>query len=57
MSVSRVMAVDDAQEILLLVKVMLEREGIEVIEAGNGEMCLMKLNEGGSSPICSSLML
>jgi CheY-like chemotaxis protein len=42
---TKILVVDDEPEILLLVKLMLEKNGYEVIEARNGTECLEKLGE------------
>ncbi len=39
------MVVDDEPQILTVVRMMLEKEGYEVIDAKNGEECLMKLKK------------
>lgn len=41
----RIMIVDDEKDVLLLLKVVLEKEGYEVIEAGNGLEAYNKLTD------------
>ena len=40
-----VMVVDDEPKIRFVIKKILEKEGLSVIEAGSGEECIEKLNE------------
>lgn len=44
MGKARILVVDDEIEILEIVRVLLESEGYEIIEAANGEEALQKLN-------------
>jgi CheY-like chemotaxis protein len=42
---AKILVVDDEPEILMLVKMMLEKHGYDTIEARNGDECLEKLKE------------
>jgi CheY-like chemotaxis protein len=53
----RIMLVDDEPEIVYLVKLMLEREGYEVIEAKNGDECLEKLQSTMPDLILLDIMM
>lgn len=54
---TRIMVVDDEPEIRLLTRMMLEKEGYEVIEAGNGAECMDKLKEVKPNLILLDVMM
>lgn len=53
----KIMLVDDVPEIIYLVRMMLEREGYEVIEAKNGDECLEKLQNTAPDLIILDIMM
>lgn len=46
----KIMIVDDEKDILYLLRILLEKEGYEVIEAQNGKIAYQKLIEQNISP-------
>jgi len=54
---TEILIVDDEPKIVLLVRMMLEREGYKVAEAGNGEECLNKLKEKKPDLILLDVMM
>jgi CheY-like chemotaxis protein len=53
----KILLVDDEPEILYLVRLMLEHEGYEVIEAKNGDECLKKLRSTAPDLILLDIMM
>ncbi len=53
---AKILVVDDEPEILMLVRMMLEKHGYETIEARNGEECLQKLKENPDLIILDVMM-
>lgn len=53
----KIMVVDDEPDIRYLLREMLEREGYEVIEAGDGRECLEKLKKERPDLILLDVML
>lgn len=53
----KILVVDDEPEILYLVRLMLERQGHEVVEARNGDECLEKLKNTSPDLILLDIMM
>ncbi len=57
MAKKKIMVVDDEENILELVKAILEQEGFEVIYVNNGQECLKKLEEVKPDLILMDMMM
>lgn len=53
----KIMVVDDEENVLMLVKAVLDQEGFDVTVASNGQECLKKLKEAKPELILMDMMM